>query len=94
MRYEVVHEDLAAFYASRITTRDAGNFGIFHTYSENIAFVDSLRLLYPQIVSAKWSIGLTVQGRNIWASGSRTIPTSTRTNPRSCSTACTTPARS
>jgi carboxypeptidase T len=67
MRYEVVHDDLAAFYASRITSRDRGNFGIFHTYSENTAVVDSLRLLHPNIVSAKWSIGLTGQGRNIWA---------------------------
>ena len=41
-------------------------FGIFHTYSENTAFVDSLRLLYPQVVSEKWSIGLTVEGRDIW----------------------------
>ncbi len=67
MRYEVVHEDLAAFYASRITTRDAGNFGIFHSYSENIAFVDSLRQLHPQLVSAKWSLGQTSQGRHLWA---------------------------
>jgi len=67
MRYDVVHEDLAAFYASRITSRDGGNFGLFRTYSENTAAVDSLRLLHPNIVSAKWSLGLTGQGRNIWA---------------------------
>jgi carboxypeptidase T len=67
MRYEVVHEDLAAFYASRITSRDGGNFGLFHTYSENTAVVDSLRMLHPNIVSAKWSLGVTGQGRNIWA---------------------------
>ena len=41
-------------------------FGIFHTYSENVAFVDSLRLLYPHVVSAKWSLGQTVEGRDIW----------------------------
>ncbi len=67
IRYEVVHEDLAAYYASRITSRDGGNFGLYHTYSENIAVVDSLRMLHPNLVSAKWSLGLTGQGRNIWA---------------------------
>ncbi len=64
--FEIVHDDLATFYASRITTKDAGAFGIFHSYSENVAFVDSLRLLHPEIVSEKWSLGQTGQGRDIW----------------------------
>ena len=42
-------------------------YGIYHTYSETVAFVDSLRLLYPNIISQKWSIGQTVEGRDLWA---------------------------
>lgn len=42
-------------------------FGVYHTFSENVAFMDSLRMQYPHVISAKWSIGTTYQGRNIWA---------------------------
>ena len=66
LRYEVVHEDIVSHLAQRFTSREDGNFGIFHTYSENTAFVDSLRLLYPEVVSAKWSLGQTHEGRDQW----------------------------
>ena len=61
---EVMQRDmeLAAAYPDK-----GVGFGIFHTYSENVAFMDSLRLLYPNVISAKWSIGTTYQGRYIWA---------------------------
>ena len=42
-------------------------YGIYHTYSETVAFVDSLRLLYPHVISQKWSIGQTLEGRDLWA---------------------------
>jgi len=66
LRIEVVHKDLEAFYASRIERKD-GNFGGWHTYAENIAFLDSLHAEYPDLISAKWSIGQSHQGRDIWA---------------------------
>ena len=62
--YEVLQRDLEASLA--YANKGAG-FGIYHTYSENIAFVDSLRLLYPHVVSEKWSIGLTLERHDIWA---------------------------
>jgi len=62
--YEVLQDNLEA--RSAYPNKDAG-FGIFHTWSENIAFVDSLRLLYPEVVSQKWSLGQTLGGRDIWA---------------------------
>ena len=43
------------------------NFGIYHTYSESAAFLDSLHLLYPQVVSEKFSLGQSTEGRDIWA---------------------------
>jgi len=64
LRLEIITENMEATYASR--SKGVG-FGIYHTWSENIAFVDSLHLLYPQVVSEKWSIGQSHEGRDIWA---------------------------
>lgn len=61
---EVLRVDLEA--AQAYADKGAG-FGIFHTFSENVAFMDSLRLQYPHVISAKWSIGTTYGGRNLWA---------------------------
>ena len=66
LRLEVVHKDLEAHYASRILNKDT-NFGGWHTYSENIAYLDSLRTEYPDLISEKWSIGTTHELRHIWA---------------------------
>jgi carboxypeptidase T len=66
LRYEVVHKDLVAHYQSRIVNKDT-NFGGWHTYSENIAYLDSLRGEYPDLISAKWSIGQSHEMRHIWA---------------------------
>ena len=65
LRLEVVHKDLEAHYASRIQRKDT-NFGGWHTYSENIAYLDSLRTEYPNLISEKWAIGQTHEMRNIW----------------------------
>ena len=62
--YQVIQENLEESLAYE--NKGVG-FGIYHTYSESVAFVDSLRLLYPDVVSAKWSIGQTLEGRDIWA---------------------------
>ncbi len=61
--YEVLQRNLEESLA--YPNKGVG-FGIYHTWSENIAFVDSLRLLYPNVVSAKWSLGRTLEGRDIW----------------------------
>ena len=61
---EVMVRDMESAYSYG----DKGvGFGIFHTFSENVAFMDSLRLQYPHVISAKWSIGTTYQGRDLWA---------------------------
>ena len=60
----ILTEDMEADF--RYLDKGPG-YGIYHTWSENVAFVDSLRLLYPEVVSAKWSIGQSLEGRDIWA---------------------------
>lgn len=64
-RLDIVQADLEAHYAARNESQNR-NFGPWHTYSENIAFLDSLRGEYPQRISAKWSIGQSHEGRDIW----------------------------
>ncbi len=44
-----------------------GTMGGFLKYSEVSAKLDSMRLQYPGLISAKFSIGTTGQGRQIWA---------------------------
>ncbi|MBN1426165.1 zinc carboxypeptidase, partial [Candidatus Fermentibacteria bacterium] len=63
---DVEIEDLQAYYASRMSGQ-GGNFGLFHTYSETEGFLDSLHVACPQITTPKQSIGLTHEGRDIWA---------------------------
>lgn len=60
---EVLEADMEAAYAYP----DKGpGFGVYHTFSESVAWMDSLHLLYPQVVSAKWSLGQSHEGRDIW----------------------------
>jgi carboxypeptidase T len=63
LRVEVLQDDMEA--ANAYADKGIG-YGIYHTWSETVAFVDSLRLLYPDVISEKWSIGQSVQGRDLW----------------------------
>jgi len=64
LRLDILQRDMEVHYASK--NRDP-DFGVYHTLSENIAFQDSLRQLYPHVVSEKWSIGQSIEGRDLWA---------------------------
>lgn len=44
-----------------------GSMGGFYTYSEVVRQLDSMRLLYPSIITARESIGVSVEGRALWA---------------------------
>ncbi len=43
------------------------NFGPYYTYSEAVQELDRLHTLYPDIVSEKFSIGQSIEGRELWA---------------------------
>jgi len=44
-----------------------GSMGGFYTFDEVVAELDSMRMLYPNLITAKASIGSTIEGRTIWA---------------------------
>ncbi len=70
---EILQPDLASIYEQRLrhdrSTRefDNGSMGGYFTYDEITSFLDSLHGRHPDIVSAKISIGQSVEGRDIWA---------------------------
>ena len=64
--------DVSTYYASRLSqgaSRELGygSMGGYLTFEEIVASMDSLHSSYPEIVSAKQSIGLSLEGRDIWA---------------------------
>jgi len=44
-----------------------GSMGGFYTFSEMVGKLDEMSNLYPNLATAKFSIGTSVQGRTIWA---------------------------
>jgi carboxypeptidase T len=70
--YEILIEDLSAFYESRLVKRSGEGFGYgsmggYYTLAEVEAQLDSMSQQYPQLISVKTSIGLSLENRDIWA---------------------------
>ncbi|MCP4544979.1 MAG: T9SS type A sorting domain-containing protein [bacterium] len=63
-RREVLQRDLENHYADRLGSREG--FGDYHTLSEAIAWWDELHAMYPDVIGARWSIGQSHQGNDIW----------------------------
>jgi hypothetical protein len=61
-RYEILENKLDLHFFS--DTSSPGTTG--RTVAQVVAFMDTLRLLYPNLVSQKWSIGQSHEGRDIW----------------------------
>ena len=73
LRLEVLQEDLASFYAARAAA-DAGaarglggSMGGFKTLAEIEAEMDALAAAWPNVVSPRFSVGQSWEGRDIWA---------------------------
>jgi len=61
---DIVHDDLSAFYRSRFADKDyTGYLGLSAIESE-LMFI---KILYPDLITDKISIGTTYEGRDIWA---------------------------
>jgi len=71
--YEIIHENLEDFYLSRLDNNhferdlELGSMGGYYTFQEIENNLDELSSMYPDIISEKTSIGLSLEGRNIWA---------------------------
>ncbi len=72
--YQIVIDDLAAYYAGRLTPEPAnalgfgyGSMGGYYTFAEMIQQLDSMRLLYPGLITVRDSIGTTRENRALWA---------------------------
>ncbi len=67
-------DDLTQFYSSRLSKQpyDAIGFGLgsmggYYTFDEVVQRLDTMRFYYPNLITAKFSIGTSLQGRPIWA---------------------------
>ncbi len=64
-KVEVIHGDLESYYASlQGATLD---YGVWHTYTETVAELNLLHSQFPNLTSAPFSLGLSIEGRQIWA---------------------------
>ncbi len=73
VNYQIEIEDMAKFYEQRLaqgtTSPHAfgyGSMGGFYTFAEVLQQLDSLRLLFPNIVTQRDSVGPSAQGRALW----------------------------
>ena len=64
IEWEVIHPNLQEFYVLRAT---AENFGGFLTFSQIEAKLDELHSTYPAITTEKFSIGNSIEYRDLWA---------------------------
>jgi carboxypeptidase T len=67
--YDIKVQDLTEHYIARMDASKSAageNYGLYHTYSEVVDWLDELHTLYPDVVSAKWSIGQSHEGRDLW----------------------------
>ncbi|UCE25456.1 MAG: immune inhibitor A [Candidatus Zixiibacteriota bacterium] len=64
IKWDVIQPDMHQYYADQ--TPVPLPFGGFRTYSEIEAYLDSLAAANPGIMTEKFSIGLSVEGRELW----------------------------
>jgi carboxypeptidase T len=62
-QYEIIYENFEKFQAERSGNRSMGG---YHTYAEIVAFLDSIHTAHPDITTAKFSIGQSIEGRDLW----------------------------
>lgn len=64
LEVEIVHEDLVGFYQSRMPL--GTTMGGFPTLDEAIAYMDSMHSEYPLLMTARDSVGYSIEGRALW----------------------------
>jgi len=81
IRYEVVIDNLESHYAARLAAERAlwgdadpgdtpgfgfGSMGGYYNWSEVVGKLDEMRTNYPALITAKASLGLSHEGRDVW----------------------------
>jgi len=72
LNYEIIYEDLEAFYASRLDNNyesrdfELGSMGGYYTFAEIEEQLDILYADYPNLITEKVSLGTSLEGRNVW----------------------------
>ncbi len=64
LKYTITIDDMTAFYRGRLNVSRA--MGGYRTLSEIGLVLDSISNAHPDIVTSKWSIGSSIEGRPIW----------------------------
>ncbi|MBP1679425.1 MAG: Por secretion system C-terminal sorting protein, partial [Bacteroidetes bacterium] len=88
IRTRVVIADLVQHYASRLKGpadalgRGSGSMGGYYTLYEVMKQLDSLHLLFPNAIGVRESIGVSLQGRTIWAARVTADPGTAPPRPR------------
>lgn len=62
---DVLIEDMERYYAEQAPVSD--DMGGFHTYSETVQILNAAHNQFPNITTAPFSIGQTIEGREMWA---------------------------
>lgn len=65
--YRFTDESRKIIQTDNVSGLTYGSMGGYYTYSEVVQKLDSMRLLYPNLITAKQNIGTSVEGRTIWA---------------------------
>ncbi len=72
--FSVTVDDLAEYYEARLHEPHTapsgfgyGSMGGYYTFTEVVQQLDSMRLLFPTLITSRDSIGTTNEGRTIWA---------------------------
>ncbi len=65
-RYEVLDSDVSKTWRSLKEKGILTDFGPYYTYDEMQAQLDSIHQQYPDITTAKYSVGQSIFGRDIW----------------------------
>jgi len=63
--YEIIYENFEKFQADRLGSRLDSMSG-YHTYDEIVTELDNIHTQHPTITTAKFSIGQSIQGRQLW----------------------------
>jgi hypothetical protein len=63
--YEILYENFEKFQADRLG-HSLDDMSGHHTYDEMVAELDAIHTQHPTITTAKFSIGQSIQGRQLW----------------------------